>query len=311
MTAGTGNQAGPVAITGGTIGALLQLSQTTIPGYIQQLDTFASGLISMVNEQHAEGISQNGPLHRGDRHERGQQRERAAGAGGARADADPGPAHDQRRGQRDRRADAGHDLRQSRDREPERPRGGHQRLAGAISPPPSAEGKLSISAASGYSFDFAANQGTNILAALGINPFFQGTNASNIQLAAALVNNPAGIAAGQSADSGDGSNAAAISNLKSMASAAFGGNSLAGYWQTTVNNIGTDAQNATQTQTTAQNMVDTVTTQEQAISGVSLDEEAANVLQYQQLYRRLRSLPGHGRPVVADAPSISQPEYSP
>jgi flagellar hook-associated protein 1 FlgK len=146
------------------------------------------------------------------------------------------------------------------------------------------DGALSISAASGYSFDFAANQGTNILASLGINPFFQGTNASNIQLAAALVNNPAGIAAGQSADSGDGSNATAISNLETAASAAFGGNSLAGYWQTTVSGIGSDAENATETQTTAQNMVDTVTTQEQAISGVSLDEEAANILQYQQVY---------------------------
>ena len=98
------------------------------------------------------------------------------------------------------------------------------------------------------------------------------------------MNNPADIAAGQTADSGDGSNAAAISNLETAASSAFGGTSMAGYWQTVVSGIGSDAENATETQTTAQNMVTTVTSQEQAISGVSLDEEAANVLQYQQMY---------------------------
>ena len=46
-----------------------------------------------------------------------------------------------------------------------------------------------------------------------MNPFFQGTNAGNISVAAALMNDPSAIAAGQTTDSGDGSNATAISNL--------------------------------------------------------------------------------------------------
>ena len=157
--------------------------------------------------------------------------------------------------------------------------------------------ELSISAASGCSFDFAANQGTNILASLGINPFFQGTNASDIQVADALVNNPAGIAAGQSTDSGDGSNAAAISNLESAASAAFGGNSLAGYWQTTVSGIGTDAQNATETQTSAQNMVDTVTTAGTGDLRRLPGRGSGQCPAVPAVVRRLRALLGHGRPV--------------
>ena len=284
VTAGDGNQAGPVSITSGTIGALLQLSQTTIPGYIQQLDTFASGLISMVNELHAEGISQNGPSTAVTATNSVSNASAMLAQAGLAVTPTQGQLTinvvDNATGAQtpvtisvNPSSESLNDLATAING------AGAGNLTATVS-----GGKLSISAASGYSFDFAANQGTNILASLGINPFFQGTNASNIQLADALVNNPAGIAAGQSADSGDGSNATAISNLESMASAAFGGNSLAGYWQTTVSGIGTDAENATQTQTSAQNMVDTVTTQEQAISGVSLDEEAANVLQYQQLY---------------------------
>ena len=284
VTAGDGNQAGPVSITSGTIGALLQLSQTTIPGYIQQLDTFASGLVSMVNEQHAEGISQNGPST-------------AVTATNSVSDASAmlaraGLAVTPTQGQLtinvvDNATGAQTPVTISVNPSSESLNDLATAINGAGAGNLTATvsgGKLSVSAASGYSFDFAANQGANILASLGISPFFQGTNASDIRLADALVNNPAGIAAGRSTDSGDGSNAAAISNLESMTSAAFGRNSLAGYWQTTVSGIGTDAENATQTQTSAQSMVDTVTTQEKAISGVSLDEEAANVLLYQQLY---------------------------
>ncbi len=284
VTAGDGSQATSIPITSGTIGALLQLSQTTIPGYLQQLNNFTSGLISMVNGQYAEGVSQSGP---------------STSVTAANSVSDPtallaqaGLAVTPTQGQltinvTDNATGAQTPVTISVNPSSE----SLNDLAAAINNAAEGnltatvnDGALSISAAAGDSFDFAANQGTNILACLGINSFFQGTNASNIQVADALVNNPADIAAGQTADSGDGSNAAAISNLESAASSALGGNSIAGYWQTVVSGIGSDAENATETQTTAQNMVTTVTSQEQAISGVSLDEEAANVLQYQQLY---------------------------
>lgn len=284
VTAGDGNQAGPVSITGGTIGALLQLSQTTIPGYLQELNSFTAGLISMVNEQHAEGISENGPSTSVTATNSVSNATAMLAEAGLSATPTQGQLTinlvDNATGAQtpvtisvNPSSESLNDLATAINN------AGGGNLTATVS-----DGDLSISAAGGYSFDFAANQGTNILASLGINPFFQGTNASNIQLADALVNNPAAIAAGQSADSGDGSNAMAISNLENAASAAFGGSSLAGYWQTVVSGIGSDAENATETQTSAQNMVDTVNTQEQAISGVSLDEEAANILQYQQVY---------------------------
>ena len=284
VTAGDGNQASSVSITTGTIGALLQLSQTTIPGYLQQLNNFTSGLISMVNQQYAEGVSQNGPSTSVTATNSVSDANAMLAEAGLPATPTQGQLTinvvDNATGAQtpvtisvNPSAESLNDLATAINN------AGGGNLTATVS-----DGALSIAAASGSSFDFAADQGTNILASLGINSFFQGTNASNIQVADALVNNPADIAAGQTADSGDGSNAAAISNLETAASSAFGGNSMAGYWQTVVSGIGSDAENATETQTTAQNMVTTATSQEQAISGVSLDEEAANVLQYQQMY---------------------------
>jgi flagellar hook-associated protein 1 len=282
VTVGNGSQSSPVSMTTGTMGALLQLSQTTIPEYIRQIDNFTLGLISMVNEQHAEGISQNGPFTALT----GSNSVKDASVTLAQSGLSVTPTQgqltinvvDNTTGAQTAVAISVNPASASlNDLATAISGAGH--LTATVS-----GGKLSISAASGYSFDFAANQGTNILASLGMNPFFQGTNASDIHVADTLVNNPAALAAGRSADSGDGSNATAISNLENMPSAAFGGNTMAQTWQTIVSGIGIDTSNATQAQQSAQSMVDTLTAQEQAISGVSLDEEAAKILQYQQLY---------------------------
>ena len=92
------------------------------------------------------------PLHRLDRDEPGQLRERAPLAGGAFDRAHPGTAHDQRHRQRHRRADGGQHLRQPV-REPERPRGRDQqfrqphrdreRRGAPKSPPPPATASIS------------------------------------------------------------------------------------------------------------------------------------------------------------------------
>ena len=47
-------------VSGGKLGALLQLTNTTLPGYKGQLDTLAKGLADTVNATLASGIDQNG-----------------------------------------------------------------------------------------------------------------------------------------------------------------------------------------------------------------------------------------------------------
>ena len=47
-------------VTGGKIGGLIQLANTTIPGYVSQLNTFAQNLADTVNSTLTSGIDQNG-----------------------------------------------------------------------------------------------------------------------------------------------------------------------------------------------------------------------------------------------------------
>ncbi len=50
---------------GGTLWATLQLRDVTIPGYLNQLDTLASSMISQVNSQHQAGYDMNSPAGQG------------------------------------------------------------------------------------------------------------------------------------------------------------------------------------------------------------------------------------------------------
>jgi len=145
-------------------------------------------------------------------------------------------------------------------------------------------GKLRIAAAAGYSFDFAADQSSNLLAALGVNAFFTGSDAGSLQLASRLADHPERIAAGSTTDSGDGAIAIAMSELRYAKVADGDKITLSDYWRWFVTEIGNESANLVRSSRTLTNMVDLLDRQEQNISGVSLDEEAARLLEYQQMY---------------------------
>jgi flagellar hook-associated protein 1 FlgK len=48
------------SVSGGQLGALLKIRNTTLPGYLSQLDTMAQRIVSAVNNQLAAGIDKNG-----------------------------------------------------------------------------------------------------------------------------------------------------------------------------------------------------------------------------------------------------------
>ena len=148
----------------------------------------------------------------------------------------------------------------------------------------SADGKLRIVAAAGYSFDFCADQETDILAALGINAFFAGESASNIRVVDDLMEHPGLLAAAHSLNAGDGSNASAISELRTARVASDNTMTLADCWNSYVTDIGNSSASAQRSTEMLESMVTIINQQEQSVSGVSLDEEATKLLEYHQLY---------------------------
>jgi flagellar hook-associated protein 1 FlgK len=147
------------------------------------------------------------------------------------------------------------------------------------------DGALNITAdSSDYRFSFS-DDSSGVLAALGINTFFAGTDSSNVGINAVVSDNPKLLAGGQGHIAGDNRNALAISELQDEPVDQLGGISLREKWSRYTEDLAVKAQRATQDVESSNVIVDSLESQRQAVSGVSLDEEAINLLQYQRAYQ--------------------------
>lgn len=165
-------------------------------------------------------------------------------------------------------------------------------LAGDLSAVPNlsasvnANGTLTINAASGFTVGFSEDT-SGTLAALGINTYFTGKDASDIGIRQALVDTPGllstgKIVAGQPVDNGASLD---VVGLRDLANSALGGETISGSWLGAVQKIGGEAGAAATRAEAAGTVRDSLEAQRQAVSGVSLDEEAINLLNYQRLYQ--------------------------
>lgn len=146
-----------------------------------------------------------------------------------------------------------------------------------------ADGRLQLSATSGYSMTFADDT-SNVLAALGINTFFSGHDALTINVNSLISGNPNLLAASRSGLSGDGSNATALASLADTAMASLGGVSLNTYYNSLVGTFAVNASGAQSALDASSIIFDSLTAQREAVSGVSLDEEAVSMITYQRAY---------------------------
>lgn len=146
-------------------------------------------------------------------------------------------------------------------------------------------GKLQISADSSNVEISFSQDSSNVLAALGINTFFTGSNARDIAVNQTLVKNPTLIAASRNGDVGDNQTARAIASLESMSIASLNGTSLKESYQSMVNTIAVAADAARTNAEAALAVQQTLEAQRESLSGVSLDEEAINLIRQQRAFQ--------------------------
>jgi flagellar hook-associated protein 1 FlgK len=146
------------------------------------------------------------------------------------------------------------------------------------------DGRLQMaSASSDYQITFSKDT-SGALAALGINDFFTGSNATNIGVAQTVSGNLNLLAAAQNNQPGDNSNALALANLQNQSLSDLGGASLTDVWQSHVENYASLTAQA-QDQVTATGVVQSnLSAQQQSVSGVNEDQEAINLMTYQRAY---------------------------
>jgi flagellar hook-associated protein 1 FlgK len=146
-------------------------------------------------------------------------------------------------------------------------------------------GKLTVSAASS-AVDISFSQDTSgTLAALGVNTFYTGSDASDIAVNQALKDNPQLLAAAKNGEPTDNQTARAIASLETTQLASLGGQTMKDEYQATVNGIASATAAAKTSADAASAVKDTLTAQREALSGVSLDEEAVNLMRQQRAFQ--------------------------
>ncbi|MCC7408964.1 MAG: flagellar hook-associated protein FlgK [Phycisphaeraceae bacterium] len=151
------------------------------------------------------------------------------------------------------------------------------------------DGRLTITAGGGDFEVYFSDDTSGILAGLGINTFFTGSSARDIQVNDLLVSDKNYLAAaGRDPVSGELSsngNAQTMAALRGNPLSALGGDTLGSAWQRHVTEYGSrldQAQQQLQADTLVQQNLEA---QQSAISGVNADEEAINLMTFQTTYQ--------------------------
>jgi flagellar hook-associated protein 1 FlgK len=149
-----------------------------------------------------------------------------------------------------------------------------------------ADGKLQMSAASGYTFGFA-NDTSKALVALGVNGLFTGKDARTIGVNSALEDNPSLLSSGTSLDvteSGDNKAALAMAALRTALILDNKSASINDFYESSVARLGVKASSAIQSREMEQGFVDDFQSRRLEVSGVSIDEEVTTMIQFQRAF---------------------------
>ncbi|MCG3136649.1 MAG: Flagellar hook-associated protein 1 [Phycisphaerae bacterium] len=150
---------------------------------------------------------------------------------------------------------------------------------------------LALTATPGFVFSFghdgvaSRDDSSNVLAALGVNTFFQGHNAADIAVNNALAARPELLAASSVNINGDGVNAGLLAAAGSTTSSVLDSTTLNDYYAQMIGELGVKSAAAQARLESADGVRVALETQRASISGVNLDEEAVELLKYERAFQ--------------------------
>lgn len=162
------------------------------------------------------------------------------------------------------------------------------------------DNRLSITTKGGFEFGFGDDT-SGILAALGINTYFKGDSAANIELTDAVTLNHNFINAGRinggaEANSGDNISASEIGSLieKKLTFTDWTGRTtnqtLTDYYATIVSSVGSKTLNAEFQASSKTAQAQALSDTQDSIAGVNLDEEMTSLIKFQSSYKAAAKL---------------------
>lgn len=148
--------------------------------------------------------------------------------------------------------------------------------------------EFTLTADAGYEITFSEDS-SGALAALGINTFFSGENAADINVNEVLLENSSLLAAGADHLPGSTDTAIAIADLQDEELEGLSNVSLRQFWQNSVNDLAVRTDTAITATQSSQLVRESLYSELQAVVGVSLDEESMNLLTYQRQFQAAAS----------------------
>jgi flagellar hook-associated protein FlgK len=148
-------------------------------------------------------------------------------------------------------------------------------------------GPGTISATSGQAFtlDALADSDTSdVLVALGMNAFFLGSGAADIEVNGDLLGNPDRLAAGIGTASGDAGNLSRLLNLRGIDLDDLEANTIEDFYADLIGDVGFRTAAATSDLRAQQQLMQQLEAERESLSGVNLDEEMVDMLRFQQSY---------------------------
>lgn len=144
-------------------------------------------------------------------------------------------------------------------------------------------GRMQITAQTGFSFSFSEDS-SGALATLGVNTFFEGSDATNI-----AVRDDVDVMLGRLSEDGSSfsanGNAALLAKMGETAISALGGQNISKFWGIQTQNVAVQASSARTKADSAFLVRQSLEGQRASVSGVSIDEESINLLTYQRQYQ--------------------------
>ena len=154
-------------------------------------------------------------------------------------------------------------------------------LSASVTP----DGRLSIRTTSANQQVAFSNDTSGTLAALGINTFFTGGDATSLSVNSAVVSNPSTFAASAGGIGVDTQVAQQLAGFGNQPLPSVGGATITDQYNQLAANVTDGASQAQSVSSAAATFEQSLSGQQASISGVSLDDETVNMLQYQRSYQ--------------------------
>ncbi len=134
---------------------------------------------------------------------------------------------------------------------------------------------------------FASTDTSGVLSATGLNAFFSGNGASDMALAANIIDSPGRVATSLGAGMNDNTNALRLASISELDISDLDSLTVGEFYRQLVTDIGQQLSIKQMSQNSIESLVQSLTNQQSEISGVDINDEAAQMIVFERMFQAM------------------------